>query len=94
MNKEGKSETITLKLSGHWLELWTRLKNSEPNFSSSEIFRQAVAVRASMSAVDSDGKRPEVLFRYKNEDGEVVTRDWMEHLGLSLNSEMSEWRSK
>lgn len=73
---------MTLRLSGHWLKLWNLLKAAEHTLSPSEILRQAIAIRASMSAVDSDGNKPQVLIRFKNEHGEMVTKDLEEHIGM------------
>jgi hypothetical protein len=76
------SENITIKLSGHWLQLWMLLQNSEPKLSRGELLRQAIAMRAAASAVGSDGKKPEVLIRFKNGAGEIVTEDLKKHIGM------------
>lgn len=77
-----ESENVTLRLAGHWLKLWNLLKSTEHKLSPSEILRQAIALRAAICAVDSDGNRPQAFIRYKNEAGEFVTEDLEEHIGM------------
>jgi hypothetical protein len=81
-----ESETVTFRLTGHWLRLWTLLRNSEPKLSPSELFRQAIAMRAVASSLDSEGNKLQLLVRFKNEVGEVVTKDLEEHIGMKTTS--------
>jgi hypothetical protein len=80
--KKVESEVRTITLKGNWLKLWIAFTNSQPNESESELVRQALAIRAAMGAVDREGNLPEVLIRYKNEEGEVVTEDLLTHIGM------------
>ncbi|MBD8051991.1 hypothetical protein [Limnohabitans radicicola] len=77
-----RSEHLTLRLAGQWLELWESLKQVHPDLSDSELLRQALALRAALSAVDDTGNRPRALIEYVNEKGEKVVADLEEHVGL------------
>lgn len=77
-----RSEHLTLRLAGQWLELWELLKQSHPGLSDSELLRQALALRAALSAVDDTGNRPRALIEYVNENGETIVADLEEHVGL------------
>jgi hypothetical protein len=77
-----RSENVTLRLAGVWLELWESLKQSNPDLTDSELLRQALALRAALSAVDEEGNRPRALIEYVNEKGEKVVADLEVHVGI------------
>lgn len=77
-----RSENVTLRLAGVWLELWESLKQSNPDLTDSELLRQALALRAALSAVDEKGNRPRALIEYVNEKGEKVVADLEVHVGI------------
>jgi hypothetical protein len=77
-----ESETVAFRLAGHWLKLWNMLKASEKSIAPSDILRQALALRAALSAVDADGNRPKAFIKYKNEAGEMVTEPLEKHIGM------------
>lgn len=81
-----RSENVTLRLAGVWLELWESLKQANPTLTDSELLRQALALRAALSAVDEAGNRPRALIEYVNEKGEKVVADLEEHVGIKLPS--------
>ncbi len=77
-----RSEHLTLRLAGQWLEVWESLKQVHPDLSDSDLLRQALALRAALSAVDDTGNRPRALIEYVNEKGEKIMADLEEHVGL------------
>jgi hypothetical protein len=77
-----RSENVTLRLAGVWLELWESLKHANPDLTDSELLRQALALRAALSAVDEEGNRPRALIEYVNEKGEKVVADLEVHVGI------------
>ncbi len=77
-----RSEHLTLRLAGQWLEVWESLKQVHPDLSDSDLLRQALALRAALSAVDDTGNRPRALIEYVNEKGEKIVADLEEHVGL------------
>jgi hypothetical protein len=81
-----RSENVTLRLAGVWLELWESLKQANPTLTDSELLRQALALRAALSAVDEAGNRPRALIEYVNEKGEKVVADLEEHVGIKQPS--------
>jgi len=81
-----RSEHLTLRLAGQWLELWELLKQAHPGLSDSELLRQALALRAALSAVDDAGNRPRALIEYVNENGETIVADLEEHVGLKAKA--------
>lgn len=78
----GKSEIVTLRLSGAWLTIWEQLKRELPNLSDSEILRQALALRIALVAVDSKGQRPHAEITYHDDSGKRVTVNLEEHVGI------------
>ena len=81
-----RSENVTLRLAVQWLELWESLKQANPTLTDSELLRQALALRAALSAVDDTGNRPRALIEYVNEKGEKVVADLEEHVGIKQPS--------
>ena len=77
-----KNINLTIRLSGDWLDLWRSLQGELFEFSDSEIVRQALAMRAALVAVDSQGNPPTAYISYVGENGEKVTEDLEEHVGL------------
>ncbi len=78
----GKSELVTLRLSGAWYTIWQQLKRELPGVSDSEILRQAVAVRIALVAPDSKGEKPQGHLTFHDETGQKVTVDLEEHVGI------------
>mgnify|MGYP001380091733 CR=1 FL=1 len=77
-----KTENVTIRLSGAWLELWHQVRGELTELSDSEILRQAIALRAALVAVDADGKRPTALITFTDDNGEAVTVDLEAHVGI------------
>jgi hypothetical protein len=77
-----KNINLTIRLSGDWLDLWRSLQGELSDFSDSEIVRQALAMRAALVAVDAQGNPPTAYISYVGDNGEKVTEDLEEHVGL------------
>jgi hypothetical protein len=71
--KKKDSRYIAMKLSGNWLNMWTMMIDYEKTLSPKDIMREALTLRALLCTVDADGNNIQVLARYKNNAGEVVT---------------------
>lgn len=80
----GKSEVVTLRLSGTWHTIWEELRKELPGIADAEILRQAIALRAALIAVDSKGERPEVTITYHDQTGKKVTVPLLEHVGIKV----------
>jgi hypothetical protein len=78
-----KTENVTIRLSGAWLELWKQIKEELPELSDSEILRQSISLRAALVAVDTVGNRPRALLEFIDETGETVQVDLEQHVGIS-----------
>lgn len=85
-----KTENVTIRLSGAWLELWHQVRDELTDLSDSEILRQAIALRAALVAVDGSGKRPRALIEFVDDTGKVVQTDLEAHVGIRPISESDE----
>lgn len=80
-----KTENVTIRLSGAWLELWKQLRDELNDLSDSEILRQAIALRAALIAVDATGHRPKTFIKFVDESGKIVQADLEEHVGITAS---------
>lgn len=78
-----KTENVTIRLSGAWLELWKQLRDELNDYSDSEILRQAIALRAALVAIDAKGNRPQTFIKFVDESGKTVQVDLEEHVGIA-----------
>lgn len=78
-----KTENITIRLSGAWLQLWKQVKDELPDLSDSEILRQAIALRAALVAVDTEGNKARASIEFIDEQGNTVCVDLEQHVGIS-----------
>jgi hypothetical protein len=79
-----QSEVVTIRLSGAWYTIWQQLKRELPGITDAEILRQAVALRAALVAVDSNGEKPVASITFHDETGKLVTKSLEEHVGIRL----------
>ena len=77
-----KTENVTIRLSGAWLELWHQVRGELVDLSDSEILRQAIALRAALVALDGAGNRPTAMIRFTDDNGQGVTVDLESHVGI------------
>lgn len=85
----GKSTTVALRLSGPWHELWEGLKAAVPDVSDAELLRQAVALRVALAAQDGRGKKPRATIEYHDEQGQLVSADLEDYVGIARPQENS-----
>lgn len=82
-----KTENITVRLSGSWLEVWHDMKAELPGLSDSEIIRQALALRAALLARNPDGSKVQADIRYINRQGQACQVDLEDHVGIPPSKE-------
>lgn len=78
-----KTENVTIRLSGAWLELWKQLQEELNDLSDSEIMRQAIALRAALVAVDTAGNRPKTFIKFVDQSGKTIQVDLEAHVGIA-----------
>lgn len=82
-----KTITVTLRLSGPWHVLWERLRAAVPTTNDAELLRQGVALRMALAALDSKGQKPRAAITFHDENGELVTVDLEEYVGIRPDDE-------
>lgn len=77
-----KTQTVTLRLSGVWYDLWQELRADVPGVSEAELLRQGLALRIAMSAIDASGKLVRTSISFRDSSGNEVTQDLGEYVGI------------
>ena len=81
-----KSENVTIRLSGTWLEIWHQLRDELSPMTDSDILRQAIALRAALLAVDTKGNRPISTIEYVDDTGKKRRAGLEEYVGIASRS--------
>ena len=82
-----RTESVTIRLSGTWLDLWDLVRSELKPLTDSEILRQSIALRAALLSVDAAGKRPVALISFTGENGKKITLDLERHVGIKIDTE-------
>ncbi len=77
---------ISVRFSGEWADLWSKLMEATKAESPTELVRQSLQVRALLEARDDQGERVKVMLYTKGPDGQEIAQDVREFLQLE-NSE-------
>ena len=79
---DDKTETVTVRFTGAWLQVWKGVQSELMGVSPSEIIRQAVALRAALLARDGSGEKVKAMLTYIDDAGRERTVDLEQHVGI------------